>query len=80
MPGVREGHLVELFVAAGLRRVEDSVVVSRVEYRELRRVVGAVYVRVGPAGAFVAGARPGAEQNGFARAAESSCRRRRSSS
>src|SRR5687767_7796827 len=32
LAGAREGHLVELFEAAGLRHIEDSALVAHVEY------------------------------------------------
>ena len=58
MSGVREGHLVELFVAAGLRRVEDSVVVSRVEYSSFDEWWEPYTFGIGQAGAFVAALDP----------------------
>ena len=59
MPGAREGHLVELFEAAGLRRVEDSeLVVSRVEYSSFDDWWEPFTFGVGPAGAFVAALDP----------------------
>jgi SAM-dependent methyltransferase len=58
MSGAREGHLVELFDAAGLRRVEDSVLVSRVEYSSFDEWWEPYTFGIGPAGAFVAALDP----------------------
>jgi hypothetical protein len=57
MSGVREGHLVELFVAAGLRR-RGLVVVSRVEYSSFDEWWEPYTFGIGPAGAFVAALDP----------------------
>ncbi len=54
MPGAREGHLVELFEAAGLRGVEQTEVVSRVEYSSFDEWWEPYTFGIGPAGAFVA--------------------------
>src|SRR5688500_6365850 len=32
LAGAREGHLIELFAAAGLRHIEDTALIARVEY------------------------------------------------
>jgi SAM-dependent methyltransferase len=49
--GAREGHLVELFKASGLRRVEDTVLVARVEYSSFDGWWEPLTFGVGPAGA-----------------------------
>jgi SAM-dependent methyltransferase len=54
LPGAREGHLVELFEAAGLRQVEGSVVSSRVEYSSFDDWWEPYTFGIGPAGAAVA--------------------------
>jgi SAM-dependent methyltransferase len=55
LPGAREGHLVELFTAAGLRTVEDAVLVARLEYSSFDGWWKPFSLGVGPAGAsFVA--------------------------
>ena len=53
--GAREGHLVELFKASGLRHVEDTVLVARVEYSSFEDWWEPFSFGVGPAGeSFVA--------------------------
>jgi SAM-dependent methyltransferase len=55
LPGAREGHLVELFTASGLRDVEQAVLVARVEYANFEDWWKPFSFGVGPAGAaFVA--------------------------
>ncbi len=55
LPGARRGHLVELFEASGLRHVEDTVLVARVEYSSFDDWWEPFAFGVGPAGAcFVA--------------------------
>jgi SAM-dependent methyltransferase len=55
LPGAREGHLVELFEAAGLRAVEGAVHVARVEYERFEDWWDPFGYGIGPAGAcFVA--------------------------
>jgi len=55
LAGAREGHLVELFKASGLRHVEDTVLVARVEYPSFDDWWKPFSFGVGPAGAsFVA--------------------------
>jgi len=55
LAGAREGHLVELFKASGLRHVEDTVLVARVEYSSFDDWWKPFSFGVGPAGAsFVA--------------------------
>ncbi len=51
LAGAREGHLVELFEACGLRHVEDRVVRSRVEYTSFDAWWEPFGFGVGPAGA-----------------------------
>ena len=51
LPGAREGHLVELFELAGLRGVEGSVHVARVEYATFEEWWEPFTFGVGPAGA-----------------------------
>jgi SAM-dependent methyltransferase len=51
LPGAREGHLVELFEQAGLRRVEGSVHVARVEYATFEEWWDPFSFGIGPAGA-----------------------------
>jgi SAM-dependent methyltransferase len=53
--GAREGHLAELFRAAGLREVEESVLSVRVEHQSFEEWWEPFELGVGPAGAFVAG-------------------------
>jgi len=54
MPGTREGHLVELFRAAGLRDVEGSVVVAELEMPTFDEYWAPFERGVGPAGAHLA--------------------------
>ena len=51
LPGAREGQLVELFERAGLRQVEGSVHVARVEYATFEQWWEPFTFGVGPAGA-----------------------------
>jgi hypothetical protein len=51
LAGAREGHLAELFEAAGLRQVEQSVLVARVEYGRFDDWWETFELGVGPAGA-----------------------------
>ena len=48
LAGAREGHLAELFAAAGLRRRRGTALSVARRARELRRVVGAVHARRRP--------------------------------
>ena len=57
--GATEGHLGELFRAAGLRDVEDGVVSRRASARLLRRVVGTLHARRRPIRAVRGGPRRG---------------------
>lgn len=51
LAGAREGHLVELFNASGLREVEDTVLVARVDYSSVDDWLKPFSFGVGPAGA-----------------------------
>ena len=51
LAGAREGHLVELFKASGLRDVEHTVLVARVEYSSFEDWWKPFSFGVGPAGA-----------------------------
>jgi SAM-dependent methyltransferase len=55
LAGAREGHLRELFEAAGLREVEDGEVSSSVEYASFEEWWEPYTLGVGPAGGYVAG-------------------------
>jgi SAM-dependent methyltransferase len=54
LPGVREGHLAELFAAAGLREVKASVIEARLEHPSFEAWWAPFTGGVGPAGAYVA--------------------------
>jgi SAM-dependent methyltransferase len=58
LPGARKGHLVELFEAAGLREIEESELVARVEYASVDDWLEPFSFGVGPAGAAYAGLDP----------------------
>lgn len=55
LAGVREGHLVELFEAAGLREVEDTTLVASSEHPSFEEWWEPFTLGVGPAGAYAAG-------------------------
>lgn len=55
LPGVREGHLVELFEAAGLEEVGESVLAARVEHPTFDGWWELFTLGVGPAGAYATG-------------------------
>ena len=55
LAGAREGHLAELFEAAGLREVEDGSVAVSVEHASFEEWWEPYTLGVGPAGAYVAG-------------------------
>jgi SAM-dependent methyltransferase len=55
LPGVREGHLAELFEAAGLRRVESTVLWVSVEHATFEAWWEPFTYGVGPAGSYLAG-------------------------
>ena len=54
LAGAREGHLAELFVAAGLREIEDAGLEVRVVHRTFDEWWDPFTLGVGPAGAFAA--------------------------
>ncbi len=54
LPGAREGHLAELFAAAGLREVMSSVVTASVEHASFDAWWEPFTFGVGPAGSFLA--------------------------
>jgi len=53
LPGAREGHLVELFVAAGLTDVESASLVAELEHATFDEWWEPFTQGVGPAGAYV---------------------------
>jgi len=55
LAGAREGHLAELFAAAGLREIEATSVVASVEHTSFEAWWEPFTGGVGPAGAYVAG-------------------------
>jgi SAM-dependent methyltransferase len=55
LAGAREGHLSELFGAAGLREIEESSLTIRVEHPTFEDWWEPFTLGVGPAGAYVAG-------------------------
>jgi SAM-dependent methyltransferase len=54
LPGVREGHLAELFEAAGLSEIEDMTLTSSLEHPSFEEWWEPFTRGVGPAGSFVA--------------------------
>jgi SAM-dependent methyltransferase len=58
LAGAREGHLVELFAAAGLESVEQTLLEVRVEHPSFEEWWEPYTLGVGPAGAYVAGLPP----------------------
>jgi SAM-dependent methyltransferase len=58
LAGTREGHLVGLFEAAGLRRVSQSVLHAEIEHATFEEWWDPFTKGAGPAGAFVAGLDP----------------------
>ena len=54
LPGVREGHLVELFEAAGLHKVEETVLWVSVEHATFEAWWEPFTKGVGPAGSYLA--------------------------
>jgi SAM-dependent methyltransferase len=58
LAGAREGHLVELFKASGLRHVEQAVLVARVVYSDFDDWWKPFSFGVGPAGAAYAALSP----------------------
>ena len=55
LAGAREGHLAELFEAAGLREIEDSVLSADLEHSSFEEWWEPFTLGVGPAGSYVAG-------------------------
>jgi len=55
LPGVREGHLAELFAEAGLRDVESTVLSADLEHPSFEAWWQPFTAGVGPAGSYVAG-------------------------
>ena len=58
LAGTREGHLAELFAAAGLRDVQSSVLTADLEHATFEGWWAPFEGGVGPAGAYVAGLSP----------------------
>ena len=58
LAGVREGHLAELFAAAGLQEVEEVALSIRVEHSSFEEWWEPFTLGVGPAGSHVAGLDP----------------------
>jgi SAM-dependent methyltransferase len=58
LAGAREGHLAELFRAAGVREIEEGVVYAEVEHPTFEEWWEPFLLGVGPAGAYVAGLDP----------------------
>lgn len=58
LPGTREGHLVELLTAAGLREVTPAVLYATIEHPTFDEWWEPFTKGAGPAGAFVAGLDP----------------------
>ena len=58
LAGVREGHLAELFEAAGLQEVEETAHSIRVEHSSFEEWWEPLLLGVGPAGSYVAGLDP----------------------
>jgi SAM-dependent methyltransferase len=58
LPGARQGHLVELFAASGLRHVEERELVARIEYSSFDDWWAPFALGVGPAGGTYAGLSP----------------------
>ena len=54
LPGARQGHLTELFVAAGLETVEETALTARVTHETFEEWWEPFTLGVGPAGAYVA--------------------------
>jgi SAM-dependent methyltransferase len=58
LPGVREGHLAELFAASGLREVESTVLWVSLEHATFDAWWEPFTKGVGPAGSYLAGLSP----------------------
>jgi SAM-dependent methyltransferase len=54
LPGVREGHLADLFRRAGLQDVEEAILTATIEHASIEDWWEPFTLGVGPAGAFVA--------------------------
>jgi hypothetical protein len=63
LAGAREGHLLELFRAAGLQDVEDDVLGIRVEHPTFEDWWEPYTLGVGPAGAYLARLAPEGREN-----------------
>jgi hypothetical protein len=61
MPGVREGHLVELFKQAGMEEVEGVTLSADLEHQTFEEWWEPFIAGVGPAGAYAAGLEPPAQ-------------------
>jgi len=59
LAGAREGHLAELFDAAGLQAIEATTVVASLEHPSFEEWWEPYTRGVGPAGAYLAGLNPG---------------------
>jgi SAM-dependent methyltransferase len=55
LPGAREGHLTELFTAAGLRRIEEVALSVSVEHSTFEEWWQPFTLGVGPSGAYLGG-------------------------
>ena len=71
LPGTREGHLGELFRAAGIRDVTLATLAATIEHATFEAWWDPFTRGAGPAGAFVAGLQPGRRE-----ALRRECRRR----
>jgi SAM-dependent methyltransferase len=58
LAGAREGHLAEIFTAAGLREIEETTVSASLEHPGFDEWWEPFTRGVGPAGSYVAGLRP----------------------
>ena len=68
LPGVREGHLAELFAAAGLADVQSTAFLVTVEHPSFEEWWEPYTRSVGPAGAYLASLEPAAQSRLEARA------------
>jgi SAM-dependent methyltransferase len=59
LAGVREGHLAQMFEAAGLQEVEEAAHSIRVEHSSFEEWWEPMTLGVGPAGSYAAGLDPG---------------------
>jgi len=62
LAGAREGHLAELFTAAGLRDLEQTVLEVRVQHATFEEWWEPYTLGVGPAGSYIAGLAPEARE------------------